>query len=437
MKHYKNDNINLIESTNLDVLLDSIEPVPANFLFLEDAGLETQSAGKELIAKFTRVRHIHGDVLEDKGKERKGIDDVFFAVQDPFLLEKKLRSTLHVEIWKNAPTNDYDKRMLIKNIGIEAVKQLELINKRVFQQHKYAYLSNCVARAVDSVGYLTYEFIPSKDSVLRHIESVILSSVASGEVEESTKQDTNFQTKLKEFTVKVAKTKKKTKDYYYDALYSYYFKPKTGPKKPTWNEVNSEIKEEYNIDIRTDTLRQLTGDLFECLDNDAKGDILEFAVLAFLNSKLKKTNLQKTFSRQSRGSLDDKNPDLLLEDTAVNCKMLFDDDRPSWEVGCRPEFEYPDPWIAFYSQDKGLNFCQNPDQLEKLTLFFQGPNRNVVSFEDFLAHVSKYYSTSIKCPGCGKPMATEDDHFYRCSNCPTTYVPDGSIFFDEEDKNDN
>ncbi|MCK4610188.1 MAG: hypothetical protein KAU62_03420, partial [Candidatus Heimdallarchaeota archaeon] len=51
LKHYTNDNINLIESTNLDVLLDSIEPVPVNFLFLEDAGLETQSAGKELIAK--------------------------------------------------------------------------------------------------------------------------------------------------------------------------------------------------------------------------------------------------------------------------------------------------------------------------------------------------------------------------------------------------
>ncbi|MCG3254440.1 MAG: hypothetical protein KAU62_00065 [Candidatus Heimdallarchaeota archaeon] len=151
----------------------------------------------------------------------------------------------------------------------------------------------------------------------------------------------------------------------------------------------------------------------------------------------KELGLQKTFSRQSRGSLDDKNPDLLLEDTAVNCKQLFDDDRPSWEVACRPEFEYPDPWIAFYSQDKGLNFCQNQDQQEKFTLFFQGPKRNVVSFEDFLAHVRKYYSTSIKCPGCGKPMTTEDDHFYHCSNCPTTYVPDGSIFLDEEDKNDN
>ena len=433
LKHYKTEHINLIESTNLDVLLDSIEPVPANFLFLEDAGLETQSAGKELIAKFTRVRHIHGDVLEDKGKERKGIDDVFFAVQDPFLLEKKLRSTLHVEIWKNAPTNDYDKGILVKNIGRKALDRLEHINKMVFQQHKYQYLSHCVARAVDDVGSLNFDFIPSKDSVIKVIESVVFSPVSPRGLEESIKQDTNFQTKLKEFTVKVAKTKKKTKEYFYDALYSYYF----APEKPTWNKVNSEIKENYGVNMRTDSLRKLTGALFKCLDPDAKGDILEFAVLAFLNSKLRKTNLQKTFSRQSRGSLDAKNPDLLLAETAVNCKIIFNDDRPSWEVSCKPEFEYTDPWIAFYSQDKGLNFCHNQEQKEMVTLIFQGPKRNVVSFEDFLTHVRKYYSTAINCPECDTPMVTEDHHFYRCSNCPTTYIPDGSILFDEEDKNDS
>ena len=72
-----------------------------------------------------------------------------------------------------------------------------------------------------------------------------------------------------------------------------------------------------------------------------------------------------------------------------------------------------------------------------VTLIFQGPKRNIVSFEDFLAHVRKYYSTSIECPECGTPMATEDHYFYHCGNCPTTYVPDGSIFFDEDDKNDS
>jgi hypothetical protein len=400
LNHYKKNNINIIESTNLDLLLDSIEPIPVNFLFLEDAGLETQSAGKELIAKFTRVRHIHGDILEDKGLERKGVDNVFFNVQDPFLLEKKLRSTLHCEIWKNAPTNDYDKGILIRNIGSKAVEQLEHINKMVFQKHKYEYLSHSVARAIDAVGSFNYSFIPAKDSVIKVIESVVFTSVTSGEVEESIKQDTTFQAKLKEFTVKVAKTKKKKKEYYYDALYSYFFAPKdpTWTKDLTWYEVNQEMKEKYDINIRTDTLRQTTKELYQTLDNDAKGDIFEFAVLAFLNSKLRKTTLQKTFSRLSRGSLDAKHPDLLLADTAVNCKMIFKEDRPSWVVSCLPECSFPDPWICFYSQDKGLNFCQNQSQQEEVTIVFKGKNRNVMSFEDFLEHVRTYYSTTITCP---------------------------------------
>ena len=165
INHYGKEKVNAVKSENLDLLMDNIKNKEVNALFLDDAGLQTQTAGKKLIAKFSRIRHI----LEEKRKN--GAILVFFAVQDPFLLEKKFRSTLHVEIFKNAPTNDYDKRVLVQNIGYVALKELEHINKMVFQKHRYEYLSQCVARAVDTVGILKYPFISSRDSVLREIKA--------------------------------------------------------------------------------------------------------------------------------------------------------------------------------------------------------------------------------------------------------------------------
>lgn len=446
LQHYKQDNINLIESTNLDVLLDSIEPVPVNFLFLDDAGLETQKAGKDLIAKFSQVRHIHEDVLEDKGMERKGVDDIFFNVQAPFLLDKHLRNTLHVELYKNCPTNNYDKGILVKNIGRKAVEQLEHINRMVFQQHKYEYLSHCVARAIDMIGTLNYDFIPAKDSVIKRLETKI--TLKTGDIENKpiriAKDMDFYDTLVKSFVFEMKK--KYDNEEYILAAFCYR---NLLPIKLSFNKIFKRLKKiGYDMiasrgvrageEMRAGSLNTVVSDFevdylesfYITLGKTATGKALEVAIRDFLNSK----TLHKTFFHFGEPGL----PDLLLgsdfnnrAQLALNCKFK-ETFRSSWEEECTPENDYADCWLAHYTPhpEAGLKFYHNEQNELKLSYTMQEGK----SCEEFLEHVRKYYSTTINCPECGKPMTTEDHHFYHCSNCPTTFVPDSSIFFDEGEK---
>lgn len=166
VEHYGKENVNAITSTNLDDLIGNIDGKPVQLLCLDDAGLETQSAAEELVAKFTNIRHVF------EQKRKNGVIIVLFAVQDYFLLAKKLRSTLHVEIFKHAPTNKHDVGTIGSFIGTLAMKLLLKISKEVFEEHNYEWLSTCIAKTISGrVGIFDYDFIPSKESKLRVIET--------------------------------------------------------------------------------------------------------------------------------------------------------------------------------------------------------------------------------------------------------------------------
>jgi hypothetical protein len=149
----------------------NIDSKPVQVLFVDDAGLENQDAAKKLISKFTRIRHIFEEKRKDIGK-KNGVIVVFFAVQDIYLITKKLRSTVHVDIYKNAPTNDHDKNKLAKKIGLVALKKLDDISDQVFKKHNYEALSECVASTIcGDTGFITYDFISSDDSIITEIEA--------------------------------------------------------------------------------------------------------------------------------------------------------------------------------------------------------------------------------------------------------------------------
>jgi len=165
-------NINLISHESLDVLINNIDSKPVQVLFVDDAGLENHAAAKELIGKFTRIRHIFAEKRKAIGK-KNGVIVVFFAVQDIYLITKKLRSTVHVDIYKNAPTNDHDKGRLAKKIGLAALKKLDSISNEVFKKHNYEALSECVVSTIcGDIGFITYDLILEEDSIITEIESI-------------------------------------------------------------------------------------------------------------------------------------------------------------------------------------------------------------------------------------------------------------------------
>jgi len=166
INHYGKKKVNAIISTSLDELIDNIDSKPVQILFLDDAGMQTQTAAKTLIAKFTSIRHTFSQ------KRTTGVIIVLFAVQDYFLLAKKLRSTLHVEFFKHAPTNKHDISQIKGFLGYLAMKLLLKISKKVFEEHKYEWLSTCIAKTISgTVGTFEYDFIKSKDSVLKVLET--------------------------------------------------------------------------------------------------------------------------------------------------------------------------------------------------------------------------------------------------------------------------
>lgn len=171
VEHYGEDNVNPILSTDMDALLEGINSQAVQVLFLDDAGLETQSVAETLVAKFTFIRHIFEEKRQAIGK-KNGILLILFAVQDYFLLAKKLRSTLHVEIFKHAPTNKSDIGKIKEFLGELAIKVLIRISKKIFEEHRYEWLSTCIAKTISGrVGYFYYDFIPREDSILIEVEA--------------------------------------------------------------------------------------------------------------------------------------------------------------------------------------------------------------------------------------------------------------------------
>jgi hypothetical protein len=170
LEHYGADNVNPLVSTDMDALIEGINAQAVQILFLDDAGLETQSVAETLVAKFTFVRHIFEEKRKAIGK-KNGVIIILFAVQDYFLLAKKLRSTLHIEIFKHAPTNKSDIGKIKEFLGDLAIKVLIKISKKIFEEHKYEWLSTCIAKTISGrVGYFYYDFIPRDDSVLIEVE---------------------------------------------------------------------------------------------------------------------------------------------------------------------------------------------------------------------------------------------------------------------------
>lgn len=297
----------------------------------------------------------------------------------------------------------------------------------VFQKHNYAYLSHCVARAVDMVGTFTYDFIPSKASVIRKIDSLLAGQKIDYEKQLEklglrTVEDTFLKELRKEMSIACLNSKKlqkKTKLKEHTKLFVDYY---AGEKKYSQDDLRILHKEGKRQTIGNAIISIRTG-----LTKKEKGDILERALCSYLNSAFQH-NFPFLIGAPGQADLTCKS----FPGLAINCKLFFNEDSSFDEIHCSPEHEHNDPWLALFNRELGLKFYHNENKEEYLTLEGE-EGLNGVGVGKFLDYMKQHYSTSIKCPECGKPMTTEDHNFYRCANCPTTYIPDSSIFFDKEE----
>jgi len=144
-------------------LARAIDSRPIQLLFLDDSGVNNQSAPEKVITEKVIIRR------RLESKRRNGLIILNFAVQDYFLLDKKLRSTLYVEFLKSAPTNLSDLNALTRIIGDDAITHLKTCQREWLIKSNYAALSSPVVRVLDQVGYYQYEYIEAADSQLRQL----------------------------------------------------------------------------------------------------------------------------------------------------------------------------------------------------------------------------------------------------------------------------
>ena len=160
-QRYGKRNVNAVVSISLKECINAINKKPVQILFVDDAGVQNQTAPEDLIAQKSIIRRS----LESK--RDNGIILLFFAVQSYFMLDSKLRDTLFVEFLKNAPTSPYHIAKLTRLFGESAIGHLKACQTEWIEYNNYNALSYPVVRVMDEVGYYEYQY--TLESILREL----------------------------------------------------------------------------------------------------------------------------------------------------------------------------------------------------------------------------------------------------------------------------
>jgi len=370
----------------------SIKQVPQYFndadyqiALIDDGSRYDKRLGGKVIEQFNEIRHIFEEI------RTSGVLIIIWTLQDSFQIGKILRKDLSAYIFNSFPMDEYSANFIRRTAHPLALQYLNTWTTKVRDEHLLKFKGKCIVATESWAGYAEFG-LPKTEffKQLKFIDPETDDSSATEDtddteedVEEDIKQDATFYEILQHFVTKIAKKIRQTEEWYYDALNMKYF----SEHLHSWREIAEVLNEKYDLNLRADSYRVGVRKILISFSNTDWGNVLEFAVLRYLNTRLRQSGLQQTFSRFSGSD----RPDLLFSDQrlALNCKLYLDN-RPSWTVLCAPEYQYPDCWVAFYSPESGLVFYHNEDHEKKPTLKMRGKERNVCSVEDFLAYVQEY-----------------------------------------------
>jgi len=169
-EHYKPENCNIVGNKygDLDLLMDHIDARPIQILVCDDA---YGNLPKDLNRKFTRIRHVFEEKLKEAGQPLKGVIYAFYAVQDYFQLEPRIRRTVNGTIFKSSVLNPYDKALFKRILEEEGFQKLEEIDFKILYSYDHAARSmNIITlQGLNRPGYII-SGVPKDPNVIRWVE---------------------------------------------------------------------------------------------------------------------------------------------------------------------------------------------------------------------------------------------------------------------------
>ena len=169
-ENYGAENCNIVGNKygDLDVLMDHIDAKPVQVLVCDDA---YGSLPKDLNRKFTRIRHVFEEKLKEAGQPLKGVIYAFYAVQDYFQLEPRIRRTVNGTIFKSSVLNPYDKALFKRILEEEGFQKLEEIDFKILYSYDHAArsLNIITLQGLDRPGYII-SGVPKNPNIIRWIE---------------------------------------------------------------------------------------------------------------------------------------------------------------------------------------------------------------------------------------------------------------------------
>lgn len=168
--HYGAENCNITGNKygDLDVLMGRIDAKPIQVLVCDDA---YGNLPKDLNRKFTRIRHVYEEKLKEAGQPSKGVIYAFYAVQDYFQLEPRIRRTVNGTIFKSSVLNPYDKALFKRILEEEGFSKLEEIDFKILYSYDHAARSmNIITlQGLNRSGYIL-SGVPKDPNIIEWVE---------------------------------------------------------------------------------------------------------------------------------------------------------------------------------------------------------------------------------------------------------------------------
>jgi len=143
VEYYGEDNVNAVVNTSgspYKILSDGIDNKLVQILIFDDATVE--SIDKSFLKKYFRIRHLY----KDKTGNKNGYIITIFNTHRFHTLQKEIRSSIDIGIWRSSPTSPYDQSIIRKFVGDDGIEDLNILEEYSFRDPNWNSISLFTSR---------------------------------------------------------------------------------------------------------------------------------------------------------------------------------------------------------------------------------------------------------------------------------------------------